>query len=266
MSTEIRTVTANEREMRYIRFGNESGEPLVILPGLSLRSVMNFADSIQTQYSAVLAREYEIFLFDRVTVFPKDYDEYQMAEDTLEALRKTGIEKAAVMGVSQGGMIAQVMAAGSPETIQGLILCSSAPSTRGCDPKMLAEWKKYAEERNAEALMESFAGYVYTPSFFHRYRDAIIALGKGATEQEFLNFLSSLRSLPAFDMTDRLNRIACPAFVLGAGKDRVLGVQGSLDLMAALHCEGYIYEENGHGVFDEAPDYQDRILAFLKNR
>ena len=36
------------------------------------------------------------------------------------------------------------------------------------------------------------------------------------------------------------------------------------ELMEQLHCEGYIYEGKGHGVYDEAPDYQTRIREFLK--
>ena len=51
--------------------------------------------------------------------------------------------------------------------------------------------------------------------------------------------------------------------MLGAGEDMVVGVQGARDLMDLLHCDGYIYEGKGHGVYDEAPDYLPRIKEFL---
>ena len=35
--------------MEYLHFGNTSGEPLVILPGLSLKSVMNLQDLIVSE-------------------------------------------------------------------------------------------------------------------------------------------------------------------------------------------------------------------------
>jgi pimeloyl-ACP methyl ester carboxylesterase len=68
----------------------------------------------------------------------------------------------------------------------------------------------------------------------------------------------------AFDVSDEIQAIACPALVLGAGEDRVLGVQASYDLIEALHGESYIYEGYGHAAYDEAPDYLDHIAAFLK--
>ena len=52
--------------------------------------------------------------------------------------------------------------------------------------------------------------------------------------------------------------------MLGAGEDRVVGAQSAYDLAGALHCGYYIYEGCGHGVYDEAPDYPERIAAFLK--
>ena len=83
------------------------------------------------------------------------------------------------------------------------------------------------------------------------------------TDDEFRNFLISLNGMKDFDIRDQLDAVTCPAFVLGAGEDRVLGVQASRDLMDLLHCDGYIYEGKGHGVYDEAPDYLSRVKEFL---
>ena len=111
--------------------------------------------------------------------------------------------------------------------------------------------------------MASFGEKVYTPSFFEQYKDIIIASAEGASEQNFANFLISLDGTAGFDVYDRLKEIACPAFVLGAGKDQVLGVNASLEIIDQLGCQSYIYEDNGHGVYDEAPDYLSRIREFL---
>jgi len=256
----INTVKFDNKEMDWFRFGNESGPKLVILPGLSLKSVMGLKDAVISGYS-LLAEDYDVYLFDRIRVFPEKYDVYGMAEDTLRAIHALGLKEVNIMGVSQGSMMAMVMALKEPETVKSLMLCSSA--SRIANPAVFATWKKLAEERDLSALMEAFGGYVYTPSFFEQYKDLIIASGNGTTEQEFKNFIISLEGTPGFDCFDQLKNIQCPALVIGASEDMVLGVQASYDLIEELQCESFIYEGYGHGVYDEAPDYLTHIKGFL---
>ena len=54
--------------------------------------------------------------------------------------------------------------------------------------------------------------------------------------------------------------------VIGAKADRVLTPEGSVEIAEKLggKCELYMYDEKyGHCVFDEAPDYKDRIYKFF---
>lgn len=258
----IQTLTTPHGKMQYFRFGNPEGKPYVILPGLSLKSVMGAADAVAGAY-AMLAEDYDMYLFDRITQYPDDYDIYGMAEDTIAAFDQLGLKDISVMGVSQGGMIAQIIAVQKPELISHLILCSTSPCIASGNSEALAEWQMFAEKKDAAGLVESFGRYVYTPEFFEQFKDAILAQAEGVTDEEFRNFLISLNGMKDFDIRDQLGAVTCPAFVLGAGEDRVLGVQASRDLMDLLHCDGYIYEGKGHGVYDEAPDYLSRVKEFL---
>ena len=52
MNTQINTLCIGEKKMKWFSFGNKSGEKLVVLPGLSLKSVMPSADVIVNSYSA----------------------------------------------------------------------------------------------------------------------------------------------------------------------------------------------------------------------
>ncbi len=256
----INTVQFDDKEMDWFRFGNENGPKAVILPGISLKSVMGSKDAVIGAY-ALLAQDYDVYLLDRTKVFPEDYDIYEMAEDNLRVIRAIGLKEVDIMGVSHGGMIAMAMALKDPESIHSIMLCSTA--SRIADPKSLQTWKKLAEERNLNALMESFGEYVYSPSFYEQYKDLIIASGEGASEQDYANFIASVEGTLEFDCYDQLKDIHCPALVIGASEDKVLGVQASYDLADQLHCESYIYEGYGHGVYDEAPDYLTHIKAFL---
>ena len=256
----INTVVMGEKEMEWFRFGNEDGPKVVILPGVSLKSVMGSKDAIINAYS-YLAEDYDVYLFERISVLPGKYDITDMAEDTLRAIKAIGLKEINVMGVSMGGMIALQMAILDPETVKSIMLCSTA--ARIYDPTVLENWKTLAEERNLPELMQAFGEDVYTPSFFAQYKDIILASGEGATDQDFMNFIISLRGILAFDCYDRLKDIRCPAFVIGASEDKILSKWGSMDLATGLQCDSFIYEGYGHGVYDEAPDYLTHIKAFL---
>lgn len=263
--TLVKTVTVGETEMDCLRFGNENGETLVILPGLALKSVMGSAEGIVAAY-ALLAKDYDVYLFDHIKEESEGYTIADMARDTIAAFDALGLDHVHLMGVSMGGMVAQQIAVDAPERVTSLILCSTAMNMAHGNREAFAEWIRLAEERNTPALMESFGESVYTPSFFAQYREAIIASGEGATERDFQNFLISANAVLSFDVLNEIQRIACPALVLGAEEDCVLGVQASYDLVDALHCESYIYEGYGHAVYDEAPDFLEHIAAFLKNK
>ena len=262
MRETVQSVNINGRMMRYLRFGKEDGTTVVIIPGVSLKSVMGAAKAIMKQY-ALLGEDYDVILFDRISVYPEPYDEAMMAKDILKAMEQLGIERASVMGVSQGGMIAQIMAGTRPEMVHCLLLCSTAANMKYADLKGIEQWRQAAEDGDVNRLMELFGSMVYTPEFYAQYKEVIIASGEGATAQELKNLAITLKTLPAFDYTDHLDEIRCPVYVIGAGEDRVLGVQASKELIERDRFDGYIYEGKGHGVYDEAPDYVERVKAFF---
>ncbi|MBR3000483.1 MAG: alpha/beta hydrolase [Oscillospiraceae bacterium] len=251
--------------MDYLRFGKEDGEKFVILPGLSLKSVMGSADAIISAYS-LLADDYDVYLFDHVREEPDGYTIADMAKDTLAAFDRSGLDRVHLMGVSMGGMVAQAIAITDPGRVTSLVLCSTAMDITHANEAALTDWQRLAEERDTPALMASFGEYVYSPSFYSQYKDFIIASGEGTTEQDYRNFLISLEAIKRFDVSDRISSITCPVFVIGAGEDRVLGSQAAYDLSNALNCRYYIYEGYGHGVYDEALDYLSRIKDFLGSK
>ena len=259
----VKSISIGETKMDYLRFGNEKGEQLVILPGLALKSVMGAAEAIQAAY-APLAQDYDVILFDHIREEPEGYTIADMAKDTLAAFDGLGLGRVHLMGVSMGGMVSEQIALLAPERVSSLILCSTAMNMAHTQKAAFADWEALARARDTAALMESFGENVYTPAFYAQYREAIIASGEGARERDFENFLISADAVLSFDVSQEIGRITCPVLVLGAEEDRVLGVQASYDLANALHAASFIYEGYGHAVYDEAPDFLDHIAAFLR--
>lgn len=56
----------------------------------------------------------------------------------------------------------------------------------------------------------------------------------------------------------------CPALVIGGGCDRIVGSDASLELAAKIkNCELFVYHGLGHGAYEEAKDFNHRVLDFL---
>lgn len=261
-SVTVSTVSFGDNEMEYTKFGN-GNKYFIILPGLSVHSVMGSAEAIAQSY-ADFTEEYTVYVFDRPKNMSEGYTIRDIAEDTENAMKELGIESADIFGASQGGMIAEYIAIDHPELVNKMILGSSLAKPNTTFTNLVNEWIQLAEEKNEEGLLESFADNVYSEATLEVYRDTLIESNKGITDEEYERFLIQAKSCLTFNCYDELSSIQCPVLVLGSKGDKVVTVEGSQEMADVLNCEIYLYDENyGHGVYDEATDYKQRCLDFL---
>ena len=113
-------VTLGNTVMHYVAFG-DGAKKLVVLPGLSdgLATVKGKAWILASPYRKFF-QDYTVYMFSRKNKMPDGYSIADMADDQVKAMRNLGIGKACVLGVSQGGMIAQYMAIRHPEIVEKL--------------------------------------------------------------------------------------------------------------------------------------------------
>ncbi len=262
-SIPVNTVVEGAMEMDYFSFG--SGEKVfVILPGLSVHSVMGSADAVAAAF-ADFAEDYTVYLFDRTKDIQAGYTVRDMAEDTAKAMQALNIENANIFGASQGGMIAMYIAIDHPELVHSLVLGSTLAKPNETFLTVVEEWIQLAKNRDELGLLESFAEKVYSKATVEAYHDVLISANTGITEEEYERFIVLAESLKTFDCSDELSKVQCSALVLGSLGDQVVTAEGSKEIAEALGCEIYLYDESyGHAVYDEAPDYRARMLHFLK--
>lgn len=258
------TIKVKNIEMDYIRFG--SGEKiLVILPGVSVRSVLFSAMAIESAYCCFTA-EYTVYLFDRRNDMPQDYTIRQMADDTAEVMTALGIGSANVFGTSQGGMMAMCLAIDHPELVGKLVLASTAARMSDEINSGTAQWIALAESGDLTAMTAALIDDLYSEETIGKYRDALMHMNDQLTQKELDRFIIQVRALNGFDVYDELERITCPTLVIGADGDKLLPADCSRELAERLNCGLYLYgAEYGHCVYDEAPDYKQRLLAFFDN-
>ena len=100
-------VPIDDTEMSYVSFG-QGKKNLILLPGLSdgLMTVRGKAALLAKPYRAFFDK-YTVYMFSRKDKLPEGCTIREMAADQARAMKTLGIKTASVMGVSQGGMIAQ---------------------------------------------------------------------------------------------------------------------------------------------------------------
>ena len=77
--------------MDYIVFG-EGERPLVLIPGLSFKTVRKFAEPFAFMYR-IFAKDFKVYAFDRKRDVPIGYTIKQMADDLAVAMGKLEISR-----------------------------------------------------------------------------------------------------------------------------------------------------------------------------
>lgn len=261
MKTKIETVRTPSFDMRYFRFGE--GDPIVLIPGLSVTSVMDAADFVVARYKR-FADSHCVYLLDRRSEIFEGYTLYDMARDTAEALDALGLSSAGIVGNSQGGMIAQLIAIQRPDLVGKLVLTATAARMTPAADSVIGRWIDLAKAGDAVELMVSSAEDLYSTDYFERNQRAFRELGKHVTQDDLARFIILGTSAVGFDAYDDLDKICCPVLVQGGSEDRVLGIDASYEIAGKLGCPIRVYEGFGHCFYDESPDYVGNTLAFLE--
>ena len=265
MSIPIETVRTDRFSMDYFRFG-KGEKTLVILPGLSVQSVMGAADAVAAAYESLTDR-YTVYVFDRRAQLPETYPVREMARDTAEAMQALGLEKVCLFGASQGGMMAQVLAIEYPELVGRMVLGSTAARVDEEQYRELEEWIRLAKEGDREGLYLAFGREIYPPAVFEQYREALLAAAGTVTDAELARFVILAEGTKGFDVVSELDRIRCPVMAVGVFDDAVLGADATMEIAVNLDFRGdfrlYMYTGYGHAAYDTAPDYRQRILRFF---
>lgn len=257
----IFTFNNGEFEADYIKFGSGKST-LVILPGLALKEVTLQSEAIISAYS-VFEKDYTVYLFEKRKNVPQGFTINGIAADTAAEMRALGLEKAFVFGVSQGGMTAQLLAVHYPDLVKGLVLASTFAKSNPVFINLMNEWQAFAKSGDKIALNRSFFKNVYSKAYYEKYKEIFVSLENEGTPAELERFLILSEACRQFDCAAQLKKITCPVLVLGGCDDVAVPPEMQKELAAALGAEYYFYENYAHAVYDEAPDFKERIIGFL---
>ena len=258
-------LTLENATMEYIRFGS-GARTLVMLPGLGdgLRTMKGTALPMAVMYR-IFARAYTVYVFSRKDPLPQGYTTRDMARDQKEAMDLLGIDKADVLGVSMGGMIAQHLAADYPEKVGRLILVVTCARPNPILLESLEEWITQARQDDHAALMDSNLRRIYSREYYRKNKWLIPLVGKLTKPKSYDRFFAQAEACRTHDSFERLGQIQAPTFVIGGEQDESLGGDASREIAAAIPGAVLkMYPQWGHGLYEEAKDFNKTVLTFLQ--
>ncbi|MBR3796699.1 MAG: alpha/beta hydrolase [Clostridia bacterium] len=260
------TISLAGDSMHYIRFGSGS-KTLVMLPGLGdgLTTVKGTALPMAFMYRAY-AGDYTVYMFSRRNHLPAGCSTRDMARDVKDAMEALDIQKADLIGVSMGGMIAQHFAADYPKCVRKLILVVTSAEPNPILSESIHEWTALARRGDHTALMDSNVRRMYSDAYYRKNRYLIPIMGRLTKPKSYDRFFIQADACLTHNAADRLETIEAPTLVIGGAQDRALGGDASRRIAASIPgAKLSIYAQWGHGLYEEAKDFNQLVLGFLRN-
>ena len=251
--------------MDYIRFGS-GARPLVMIPGVGdgLRTVKGMALPFALMYRS-LARDFTVYVFSRRAALAPGTTTRDMAEDLNAAMDRLGLSAAALVGVSQGGMIAQWLAIDHPDRVGRLVLTVTLPGPNPTVKAVIGRWLDMARRGDYRGIMLDTAEKSYSERKLRRARLTYGLLGNLGKPKSFERFIIQAQSCLTHDAREALGRITCPTLVIGGTDDRIVTGKASEELAAAISgSQLYMYGGLGHALYEEAPDFLERVADFCR--
>ena len=258
------TLTLKNGRMDYIRFG-KGARVLLMLPGLGdgLRTVKGTALPMALLYRRFV-KQYTVYAFSRREPLAAGMTTRDMAADQAEAMALLGIDRADILGVSMGGMIAQWLAIDHPHRVGKLILTVTCAEQNPVLRESIREWVDLAKAGDHAGFMDSNLRRIYSERYYRQNKWMTPLIGALTKPKSYDRFFIQAEACLTHDARAELQSIQAQTLVIGGEKDLALG--GEASKVLAAHIPGAklkMYPQWGHGLYEEAGDFNDVVLAFL---
>ena len=208
-------VKFNDIEMYYEVYGE--GTPLVLIQGYGGSSADWIPEIIQG-----FEDKFRVIIFDNRGTGQSDkpdveYSIKMMADDVARLMESIGIQRAHVLGLSMGGVIAQEMAISHPDRVQSLVLCSTSCSVKNMIGASEEFWDVI--ESNARGDLSKMSPELilsaYSPDYLQANKGRILEDMAGSKHPTPpVGFIRQAQATLDYDSYHRLPDIKAPCLVL----------------------------------------------------
>jgi len=254
-------INVSNMQFDYITFGS-GAKPLIMIQGLNTRGIKGTAVSLAYTYR-MFTKDYKVYLFDRRPVLHDGITVGEMASDVAAAMDALGIRNADVLGVSQGGMIAQYLAIGRPDLVRRMVLAVTLSKNNETVARVIDDWIDMSKRGAMKELVADMAEKMYSETYVKKYRPLMPLLTILQKPRDVDRFVTLAKSCLTCDTYECLGEIKCPTLVIGGRQDKVVTGEASEEMAKKIGCRLHMYEGLGHAAYEEASDFNQIVYDFL---
>jgi len=263
----VSKVVANGIELYYERRGR--GPRLLFLNG-SGSSIATSVPLIE-----LFANDFEVLVHDqrglgRTEVPPGPYEMADYAADAAALLDCAGWDRAGVVGVSFGGMVAQELAVTWPARIERLaLLCTSPGGVAGASYPLheLATLSESDRSRQRTILLDTR----FTPEWLaahpsDRSLAEMLTAGRATdkTSEQLRGEAEQLGARSRHDVSDRLRLITCPTLVASGTFDAIAPPVNGEAIAERIDGARLRVYQGGHAFFAQDRAALPDVIGFLR--
>lgn len=252
----------NNIKMNYITFGKGT-IPLIMIQGLNTRGIKGAGISLAYMYR-IFSKDYKVYLFDRRNDIKEDITIDFLADDIILAMDYLNIRNADILGVSQGGMIAQSIAIRRPDLVHKLVLAVTLSKNNDTVIEVINNWIRLTNQNKMKELVYDMAIKMYSSTYVKRYQRFMPLLTLIQKPKDIKRFIILAKSCLTCNTYNDLDKIKCPVLVIGGKEDKIVTGEASIDIADKLNCELYIYDSLGHAAYEETKDFNKKVYEFFR--
>ncbi len=255
----------NNLKLNYDILGND--QPLVLIAGITCdnNNWQLIKDELSKSFQLVMPDNRGI---GKSELPEQDYLVADMATDVIALLDELNISKAAVLGHSMGGAVAQYIAGHYPERVDKLIISHSfikfrASSLMYCNHDYLLAESNATPRLRATIVLP----FVYSDEFIENDENVqafIQDLRDNPSTQTLTSYKQQLHAIGKVDSTNYISKITAKTLVLTGESDKLAPPQDSQEIANKIKNSTLKVMAGAHIPMWEIPEeYTDLIIKFL---
>jgi 3-oxoadipate enol-lactonase len=217
--------------------------------------------------AAALADRFRIVRYDMrghgMTSFAppgEDYAIATLADDLAALLDALRIERASVVGISIGGMVAQRFAAAYPRRVDALVLC--ATGSRIGSPDVWNARIEAITTRGMSAIVEGVVGRWFTPATHADRPDLVRGFSMMLKRTPVAGYAGCCAGIRDADLRADDTRITARTFVISGAADLVTPPASGAEIREAIPGARFeVIDDAAHMLCAERPEALDRLLG-----
>lgn len=186
-----------------------------------------------------------------------------MSAELYQTLLALNLSQVHLVGLSLGGMVAQVLAVDHPSSVCSLTLCDTLCEIGPSQAQVLEERARAVEEGGMSAIVKSTLERWFSPSFFTSRPDVVSEVEKLLLAADPIVNAQTWRAIARLNVVSRLPKLHLPALVVNGSLDTSIPPGAGERLANLLGARLVALPGCAHMAPLEAPEKFVELLEFF---